>query len=90
MQRLLATRGLDPNRLEAEGPGEGSDGQPAALELAERRIPPRYRQATADHPEVATWVRHVTLAARPGPGGAPGIATGPSLLIAGPTVINGA
>ncbi|MCZ4103049.1 ATP-binding protein [Streptomyces sp. H39-C1] len=85
MQRLLATRGLDPDRLEAEGSNADSDRQPAVLELAERRIPPRYRQATADHPEVATWVRHVTLAARPGPGGAPGIATGPSLLIAGPT-----
>ncbi len=55
-----------------------------ALELADARIPARYRQALADHPQVTTWADQVARAGRPGPGG-PGIAEGPSLLIAGPT-----
>ncbi|MGW1149023.1 ATP-binding protein, partial [Streptomyces sp. NPDC002454] len=52
---------------------------------AESRIPARYRAATADHPAVAAWVQGIAAAGRPGPGGAPGIAQGRSLLIAGTT-----
>ena len=81
VERLLAARGLTPEHVLDEEPEQQAD----ALELAEGRIPPRYRDAQADHPEVAIWVKQVTLAARPGPGGTRGIATGPSLLIAGPT-----
>lgn len=79
-QQVLAKRGIDPDQPLA-------DTEPlyTALELADRRIPPRYRLAEADHPAVATWVQQVTLACRPGPGGTPGIAQGPSLLVAGPT-----
>ncbi|MEU5432980.1 ATP-binding protein [Streptomyces sp. NPDC020719] len=56
-----------------------------ALELADARIPRRYRHALAGHPHVSAWVEEIAAAGRPGPGGAPGIAHGPSLLIAGPT-----
>ncbi|MEU9079667.1 ATP-binding protein [Kitasatospora sp. NPDC048538] len=77
---MLAAKGIDPDR-----PLPDTDQPSTALELADRRIPPRYRLAVADHPEVTTWVQQVTLACRPGPGGTPGIAQGPSLLIAGPT-----
>lgn len=80
LERMLAAKGIDPDR-----PLPDTDQPSTALELADRRIPPRYRLAEADHLEVATWVQQVTLACRPGPGGTPGIAQGPSLLIAGPT-----
>ena len=38
----------------------------------------------ADYPQVIAWADEIARAGRPGPGG-PGIAEGPSLLIAGPT-----
>jgi DNA replication protein DnaC len=38
----------------------------------------------ADRPETTAWADQIARAGRPGPGG-PGIAEGPSLLIAGPT-----
>ncbi|MYW49197.1 ATP-binding protein, partial [Streptomyces sp. SID161] len=57
----------------------------SALELADARIPPRYRHARADHPQVTAWVDEIVCAGRPGPSGTRGIAEGPSLLIAGPT-----
>ncbi|WP_079432026.1 MULTISPECIES: ATP-binding protein [Streptomyces] len=57
----------------------------SALELADARIPPRYRHALADHPQVTAWVDEIARAGRPGPSGTRGIAEGPSLLIAGPT-----
>lgn len=78
---ILANRGVDPTDL----PPEPASGAAAALELADARIPPRYRHALADHPQVTTWVDEVALAGRPGPSGTRGIACGPSLLIAGPT-----
>nr|WP_237405349.1 ATP-binding protein [Streptomyces sp. SN-593] len=71
---ILAARGIDPDAAPV-----------TALELADARIPPRYRHALADHPRVDAWVAEIARAGRPGPGGAPGIATGPSLLIVGPT-----
>lgn len=55
-----------------------------ALELADARIPARYRRALADHPQITAWADQISGAGRPGPGG-PGIAEGPSLLIAYPT-----
>ncbi|MFI1097537.1 ATP-binding protein [Streptomyces sp. NPDC020917] len=78
---ILTARGIDP-RADAPAP----EPEPVtALKLADARIAPRYRLALADHPGVTAWVTAITRAGRPGPGGAPGIATGPSLLIAGPT-----
>jgi DNA replication protein DnaC len=56
-----------------------------AVQLADARIPPRYRSALADHSRVTAWADEITRTGRRGPGGVPGIATGPSLLIAGPT-----
>ncbi|MFD5766197.1 ATP-binding protein [Streptomyces sp. NPDC127049] len=56
-----------------------------ALELAAARIPARFRHALADHPRVAAWVDEIARTGRPGPGGIPGIAEGPSLRIVGPT-----
>ncbi|MFE7114185.1 ATP-binding protein [Streptomyces sp. NPDC057654] len=78
---ILADRGIDPTAPLAEPPAEPV----TALELADARIPARYRCALADHPTVTAWVEEITHAGRKGPGEAPGISEGPSLLIAGPT-----
>ncbi|QOV41558.1 ATP-binding protein [Streptomyces ferrugineus] len=78
---ILAGRGIDPATVAAEEP----QAEPVtALELADARIPARYRRALADYPQVIAWADEIARAGRPGPGG-PGIAEGPSLLIAGPT-----
>jgi DNA replication protein DnaC len=78
---ILTARGIDPHTHVLAPEPEPVN----ALELADARIPPRYRRAVADHPRVTGWVDEVARAGRPGPGGTPGIGTGPSLLIAGPT-----
>ncbi|MET7304939.1 ATP-binding protein [Embleya sp. NPDC005575] len=81
--RILAQRGLDPARpLDTD---DDTDRVADALAMAEQRIPPRYRSAVADHPGITGWMRQIVDEARPGPGGTFGIATGPSLLIAGTT-----
>ncbi|MEV6382017.1 ATP-binding protein [Streptomyces sp. NPDC051773] len=77
---ILAGRGIDPRTVAAEPSAEPI----TALELADARIPARYRRALADHPQIIAWADQIADAGRPGPGG-PGIAEGPSLLIAGPT-----
>ncbi|MEU6183851.1 MULTISPECIES: ATP-binding protein [Streptomyces] len=77
---ILASRGIDPGVTTEEPPAEPV----TALELADARIPARYRRAMADQPQVSAWADEIARAGRPGPGG-PGIAEGPSLLIAGPT-----
>ncbi|MFD7222886.1 ATP-binding protein [Streptomyces sp. NPDC059892] len=78
---ILTNRGIDPAITAVKEP----QAEPVtALELADARIPARYRRAMADHPQVTAWADQVAHAGRPGPGG-PGIAEGPSLLIAGPT-----
>ena len=79
LDRILADRGIDPTAVPQEP-------EPmSAVELAEARIPLWYRNALPDHPAVTDWVAAVARAGRRGPGGTPGIAHGPSLLIAGPT-----
>ncbi|MFB6977409.1 ATP-binding protein [Streptomyces scopuliridis] len=77
---ILTNRGIDPSTVAEEPSAEPV----TALELADARIPARYRRAMAHHPQVTAWADQVAHAGRPGPGG-PGIAEGPSLLIAGPT-----
>ncbi|MFG3266476.1 P-loop NTPase family protein [Streptomyces bobili] len=78
---ILAGRGIDTTAAAAEEPPT----EPVtALELADARIPARYRRALADHPQITAWADQISGAGRPGPGG-PGIAEGPSLLIASPT-----
>ncbi|MFE2520401.1 ATP-binding protein [Streptomyces mirabilis] len=81
LNAILAGRGIDATAAAAEEPPT----EPVtALELADARIPARYRRALADHPRITAWADQISGAGRPGPGG-PGIAEGPSLLIAGPT-----
>ncbi|MGH4028741.1 ATP-binding protein [Actinomycetota bacterium Odt1-20B] len=80
LARTLSARGIDPTTT----PVDRTEPLPA-LQAAEAHIPARYRDAVADHPAVTAWVRQVARAGRPGPGGAPGIAQGRSLLIVGTT-----
>ncbi|MEV4973584.1 ATP-binding protein [Streptomyces scopuliridis] len=80
LNTILANRGVDP----AAATQEPAPETVTALELADARIPARYRRALADHPQITTWADQIPRAGRPGPTG-PGIAEGPSLLIAGPT-----
>ncbi|PCG87962.1 ATP-binding protein [Streptomyces sp. WZ.A104] len=80
LNTILASRGIEPGAATEEPPAEPV----TALELADARIPARYRRALADHPLVTAWADQVAGAGRPGPSG-PGIAEGPSLLIVGPT-----
>ncbi|MFJ6568790.1 ATP-binding protein [Streptomyces sp. NPDC091292] len=77
---ILTNRGIDPAAA-----AEEQEREPVtALELADARIPARYRRALADHSQITAWADQIAGTGRPGPGG-PGIAEGPSLLIAGPT-----
>lgn len=84
MAGILLRRGMDPSVMDSNEP-EPAPQPVTSLALADARIPPRYRQALADHPEVAAWVDEIVRAGRPGPSGTRGIAEGPSLLIVGPT-----
>ncbi|RST00943.1 ATP-binding protein [Streptomyces sp. WAC07149] len=84
MAGILLRRGMDPSVMDSKEP-EPAPQPVASLELADARIPPRYRQSLADHPQVANWVDEIARAGRPGPSGTRGIAEGPSLLIVGPT-----
>ncbi|EFL18439.1 ATP-binding protein [Streptomyces sp. C] len=84
MAGILRRRGMDPSVMDSQEP-EPAPQPVTSLQLADARIPPRYRQAHADHPEVAAWVDEIARAGRPGPSGTRGIAEGPSLLIVGPT-----
>ncbi|WP_328879142.1 ATP-binding protein [Streptomyces sp. NBC_00299] len=80
LANILTARGIDP-AAPLSDPAEPIP----ALQAAQDRIPARYRAAVADHPAVASWVRAIAEAGRPGPKGAPGIAQGRSLLIVGTT-----
>ncbi|MEU5159625.1 ATP-binding protein [Streptomyces sp. NPDC020875] len=90
----LAARGITP------APGTSLPDDPApeplpAVEAAQKRIPYDYRDAVADHPAVAAWVRTVAASATApyagerhahyGRTGRREIRTGPSLLLWGPT-----
>ncbi len=81
LNAILSARGIDPDTAPAQPASEPV----TALELADRRIPPRYREATATDPGVQAWAGEVTRMGRAGPSGTRGISYGPSLLIAGPT-----
>ncbi|GAA3175833.1 MULTISPECIES: ATP-binding protein [Streptomyces] len=82
LDAILAARGIGPA---AVGTQEPPSEPVTALELADARIPARYRKALGNHPQVTAWAEAIAAAGAPGPGSAPGIAEGPSLLIAGPT-----
>ncbi|MFE6178404.1 ATP-binding protein [Streptomyces sp. NPDC056464] len=81
LNTILTNRGIDPTTTTAHEPAPETV---TALELADARIPARYRRALADHPQITAWADQIARTGRPGPTG-PGIAEGPSLLIAGPT-----
>ncbi|MDI3402850.1 ATP-binding protein [Streptomyces cavernicola] len=86
MSRILTGRGLPADAADLAPTDTEADPYGAtALELAAARIPARFRHAYAEHPDISAWVGEIARVGRPGPGGAPGIAEGPSLLIAGPT-----
>lgn len=79
MARILAARNIDPA---AEPPDEPEPFSP--LDALSAGMPPRYRAAIADHPQVLAWVRDVAEAAvAPSRGARRQVATGPSLLMAG-------
>ncbi|MFG2370493.1 ATP-binding protein [Streptomyces sp. NPDC048504] len=81
LARILAARNIDPAAVTdlVDGPEPYS---PLAALLA--GMPPRYRAAVADHPQVLAWVRDVAEAAvAPSPGARRQVTTGPSLLMAG-------
>ncbi|MFJ6101856.1 ATP-binding protein [Streptomyces sp. NPDC092359] len=80
MARILAARNIDPTT--AVVPAEDETVSP--LEALSAGMPPRYRAALADHPQVLDWVRTVAEAAvAPNQGARRQVATGPSLLMAG-------
>lgn len=81
LNAILAAKGIDPDAAPAQPVAEPV----TALELADRRIPPRYREATATDPAVRAWAEKVAGMGRVGPGCTRGISYGPSLLITGPT-----
>ncbi|MFJ5845475.1 ATP-binding protein [Streptomyces sp. NPDC092903] len=81
MARILAVRNIDQAAV-AEQPDEP---EPLSrLDALSAGMPPRYRTAAADHPQVLAWAREVIEAAvAPSPGARRQVTTGPSLLMAG-------
>ncbi|MEU9856137.1 ATP-binding protein [Streptomyces sp. NPDC047974] len=80
MARILAARNIDPAVVAV--PAEDETVSP--LEALSAGMPPRYRAAVADHPQVLAWVHTVADAAvAPNRGARRQVATGPSLLMAG-------
>ncbi|MGW6457689.1 ATP-binding protein [Streptomyces sp. NPDC055078] len=94
LEAQLAARGITP------GSGQPLPADPApqplaALAAAQARIPADYRNAVADHPAVASWVRTIAESATApyagdrhahyGRAGRREIRSGPSLLLWGPT-----
>ena len=79
---ILADRGIDPTT----GPRRSRHASRSPpLELADARIPARYRNALADHPQVTAWVTRSPAPDAPALAVHPASPHGPSLLIAGPT-----
>ena len=81
LARILAARNIDPAAV-TDLVDEPEPYSPLDALLA--GMPPRYRAAVADHPQVLAWVRDVAQAAvAPSPGARRQVTTGPSLLMAG-------
>ncbi|MEU6172752.1 ATP-binding protein [Streptantibioticus parmotrematis] len=81
LARILAARNIDPASVEdlADEPEPVSP-----LEALSAGMPPRYREATADHPQVLAWARAVAeQAVAPSLGARKQVTTGSSLLLAG-------
>lgn len=82
MARILAARNIDPSTLAGEWSDEPEQLHP--LDALSAGMPPRYRAAVADHPQVMDWARQVAdTAVAPSPGARRQVTTGPSLLMAG-------
>lgn len=82
MARILAARNIDPAAL--AGARSDEPEQPHPLDALSAGMPPRYRAAVADHPQVLNWTRQVADAAvAPTLGARRQVTTGPSLLMAG-------
>ncbi|MEE1825345.1 ATP-binding protein [Streptomyces sp. BE20] len=83
MAGILAARGIDRATVDAL-PDEA---EPFSTEQAlSAGLPPRYRDAAADHPLVLAWTRQVAAqAVAPSTGARRQLTTGPSLLMAGVT-----
>lgn len=81
MARILAARNIDP----ADVAALADEPEPfSPLGTLSAGMPPRYRGAVADHPQVLAWVREVAEAAvAPSRGARRQVTTGPSLLMAG-------
>jgi DNA replication protein DnaC len=79
--RILAARGIDP----AAAAALPAEPEPfSARDALSTGLPPRYRGAVADHPQVLDWAREVAVqAVAPSRGARRQVATGPSLLMAG-------
>ncbi|WP_405848451.1 ATP-binding protein [Streptomyces sp. NBC_01518] len=81
LARILAARNIDPAAV-ADLVDEPEPYSPLDALLA--GMPPRYRAAVADHPQVLVWVRDVAEGAvAPSRGARRQVTTGPSLLMAG-------
>ncbi|MFD4553543.1 ATP-binding protein [Streptomyces sp. NPDC058469] len=81
LARILAARNIDPAAV-TDLVDEPEPYSPLDALLA--GMPPRYRAAVADHPQVLAWAREVAEAAvAPSRGARRQVTTGPSLLMAG-------
>ncbi|MET7571226.1 ATP-binding protein [Streptomyces sp. NPDC005492] len=81
LARILAARNIDPAAV-TDLVDEPEPYSPLDALLA--GMPPRYRTAVADHPQVLAWARDVAEAAvAPSRGARRQVTTGPSLLMAG-------
>ncbi|WP_217559178.1 ATP-binding protein [Streptomyces sp. GbtcB6] len=81
MARILAARNIDQAAVAALA-DEPEPFSPLDALLA--GIPPRYRDAVADHPQVLSWAHEVARqAVAPSLGARRQVTTGPSLLMAG-------
>ncbi|MDX3097117.1 ATP-binding protein [Streptomyces sp. ME19-03-3] len=81
MARILADRNItQPSHTAPAAEPEGF----SLLEALSAGMPPRYREAVADHPQVLAWAREVAeQAVAPSLGARKQVVTGPSLLMAG-------
>lgn len=81
MARILASRNIAPAAIAALA----DEPEPfSALEALSAGMPPRYRDAVADHPQVLDWAGDVVRqAVAPSRGARRQVTTGPSLLMAG-------
>lgn len=80
MAQILVSRGIDPTTAVVADEAA----PPSRPDTLLAGMPPRYRRAVADHPQVLAWTLEVAAqAVAPSPGARRQVGTGPSLLMAG-------